>query len=66
MYRMGWDTMLTFTAYGDKFRLYRRLIHQFFNPNAAKQFRSIQRKAALQFLDNIVVSPEEFMKHCQR
>ena len=63
---MGWDKILAFLPYGDKFRKHRRMMQQHFNSQAVVGFRPLQRVELYTLLDNLLKSPENFAHHFHR
>ncbi|KII86913.1 hypothetical protein PLICRDRAFT_273725 [Plicaturopsis crispa FD-325 SS-3] len=60
---MGWDWMMAFAPYGERWRALRRLFHREFHPQAAMQFRPLEIEAAHDLLRRFVTSPEDFDEH---
>ncbi|KAG2090009.1 cytochrome P450 [Suillus discolor] len=52
-----------FMAYGDEWRLCRRLFHQTFRPESAAKFRPMQIKRAREIIVNLVDDPENYYDH---
>ncbi|KAG1845230.1 cytochrome P450 [Suillus tomentosus] len=52
-----------FIAYGDEWRLCRRLFHQTFRPESAAKFRPMQIKRAREIIVNLVDDPENYYDH---
>ncbi|KAG2046503.1 cytochrome P450 [Suillus hirtellus] len=52
-----------FTAYGDEWRLCRRLFHQTFCPDSAAKFRPMQIKRARETIVNLVDDPQNYYDH---
>lgn len=63
---MGWNTILAFLPYGDKFRKHRRMMQQHFNSQAVVGFRPFQRVEVHTLLDNLLKSPQNFVQHFHR
>ncbi|KAJ8469185.1 hypothetical protein ONZ51_g9161 [Trametes cubensis] len=59
----GFDWVVVFIRYGPLWRRHRRAFHRFFNPNAVKQFRPIQRDHIGHFLTNLLSTPDDFSEH---
>jgi len=55
----------TVFEYGEKWRTYRRLFHEFFNVAAVKRYDEDQKKAASRFLQNLSEHPADFHRHIQ-
>jgi len=53
----------TVFEYGEKWRTYRRLFHEFFNVAAVKRFDEDQKKAVSRFLQNLSEHPADFRRH---
>lgn len=52
--------------YGPWWRRHRRAFHQFFNPNAIKQLRPMQRSQVNHFLHRLLDTPEQFTEHIRQ
>ncbi|KAG0697624.1 cytochrome P450 [Suillus ampliporus] len=59
----GWSVVFAFTAYGDEWRLSRRLFHQTFRPDSAAQFRPMQIKRAREMIVNLIDEPQGYYTH---
>ncbi|KAL1943796.1 hypothetical protein VTO73DRAFT_3614 [Trametes versicolor] len=59
----GFDWVLTMIHYGPWWRRHRRAFHQFFNPNAIKLLRPMQRSQVNHFLHRLLDTPEQFTEH---
>ena len=55
----------TIFEYGEKWRTYRRLFHEFFNPATAKKYDEDQRRAVSRLLKNLSEHPVDFHNHIQ-
>ena len=54
-------------AYGDKWRSFRKLIHNFFHENRCeKEHIGLQNAEAVQMLHDFCTTPGELMKHPKR
>jgi len=51
--------------YGEKWRTYRRLFHEFFNVATVKRYDEDQRKATSRLLQNLSERPADFRRHVQ-
>ncbi|KAJ7069771.1 cytochrome P450 [Mycena amicta] len=60
---MGWDFNLGFMRYGDKWRAYRRLMHQYFRREAAVTYRPTHLNKIHDMLRGLLSSPNEFRAH---
>ncbi|KAJ6527992.1 cytochrome P450 [Mycena vulgaris] len=60
---MGWDFAISFLEYGNHWRSHRKVFHEAFNVNAAKQFRPQERAAAYNLLRRILQDPHDVMTH---
>lgn len=65
-HRMGWGVTLPLFPYGDRFRKQRRLMWQHFNPQAVVSFRPKQEEKSRYYLNSLLDSPEDFLKHVNR
>ncbi|KAI0642510.1 CyP450 monooxygenase [Trametes meyenii] len=59
----GFDYVLPTFRYGQWWRRHRRAFHQFFNPNAVKQFRPRQYAQVSRYLSRLLESPENLLDH---
>ncbi|KAG1762788.1 cytochrome P450 [Suillus occidentalis] len=59
----GWSVNFGFIAYGDEWRLCRRLFHQTFRPESAVKFRPMQIKRACEMVVNLIDDPQHFHHH---
>ncbi|KAG1785857.1 cytochrome P450 [Suillus plorans] len=59
----GLSINFSFIAYGDEWRLCRRLFHQTFRPESAAKFRPMQIKRAREIIVNLVDDPENYYNH---
>ncbi|KAG1849790.1 cytochrome P450 [Suillus tomentosus] len=59
----GWSVNFAFTAYGDEWRLCRRLFHQTFHPDSALKFRPMQIARAREMIVNLIDDPEHYHSH---
>ena len=64
--RMGWDSVLAFLPYGDRFRKHRRLMQQHFNVQAVVNFRNLQKAEIYTLLQNLLIAPGQFRHHFHR
>jgi len=55
----------TVFEYGEKWRTYRRLFHEFFNVATVKRYDEDQRKATSRLLQNLSERPADFRRHIQ-
>ena len=55
----------TIFEYGEKWRTYRRLFHEFSNPATAKKYDEDQRRAVSRLLKNLSEHPADFHNHIQ-
>jgi cytochrome P450 len=51
--------------YSDEWRLHRRIFHQSFRPEAAKDYLPIQLRKARQLLQGIIEAPERYQRHIE-
>ncbi|KAG1821730.1 cytochrome P450, partial [Suillus subaureus] len=59
----GWSVNFSLTAYGDEWRLCRRLFQQTFRPDSAFKFRPTQIKRAREMIDNLIDDPQHYHSH---
>ncbi|KAG2038735.1 cytochrome P450 [Suillus americanus] len=59
----GWSVSFATTAYGDEWRLCRRLFHQTFRPDSALKFRPIQLKRAREMIFSLIDDPQHYHSH---
>ncbi|KAF8525402.1 cytochrome P450, partial [Gautieria morchelliformis] len=60
---MGWDWLVTFMPYGEKWRRHRRTIHQHFHPDAATRYEPVQLRHTRELLTQLYETPEQFAEH---
>lgn len=53
-------------SYGAWWRRHRRAFHQFFNPNAVMELRSMQRTQVGHFLNRVLNTPDDFYEHIRQ
>ena len=63
---MGFNRIISFLNYNDEFKLQRRLVHGYLNPQAVSSQREHQTVQARIFLKNLLKSPEKFAQHASR
>ncbi|KAG5730241.1 O-methylsterigmatocystin oxidoreductase [Termitomyces sp. T112] len=63
---MGWHSASTHIRYGPRFRKHRRFIQQTFNQRASIVFHPLQERESLILLDNMIQSPDFFVRHFKR
>ncbi|KAG2107437.1 cytochrome P450 [Suillus discolor] len=51
--------------YSDEWRLHRRIFHQSFRPEAAKDYLPLQLRKAHQLLQGIIEAPEHYQRHIE-
>ena len=51
--------------YGERWRVHRRLFHEFFNVGTVDRYDEDQRKAASRLLNNLSEKPADFHSHLQ-
>ncbi|KAH9959806.1 cytochrome P450 [Russula dissimulans] len=59
--RMSWN--IAFLPYGPRWRTWRKVFHEYFHPNASRQYRPQELKAARQLLENLLRTPEQYGHH---
>lgn len=60
---MGWEYNFAMLRYGDEWREYRKFSQQNFNPQAARQYQTLQLEKAQQLLQGLLDTPKEFEEH---
>ena len=55
----------TVFGYGEKWRTYRRLFHEFFNAATVRRYDEDQKKAVSRLLKNLSERPADFRHHIQ-
>ncbi|PPQ77931.1 hypothetical protein CVT25_015406 [Psilocybe cyanescens] len=61
---MGWDTInVALMPYGEVWRRHRKVCHQNFNIQAARQYELVQTKKVRELLRNLLYTPEQFDNH---
>lgn len=63
---MGWDNVLGFLPYGDRFRKQRKMIQQYFNAQAVTAFHPIQYMELRTMLLSLIDAPDAFLWHIFR
>lgn len=64
---MGWNNTLGLSPYGDRFRRYRRLLHQFMGTRAAvEKYADLLNREAQVFLRHVVERPSDVQEHIRR
>ncbi|KZS89019.1 cytochrome P450 [Sistotremastrum niveocremeum HHB9708] len=56
----GWDFMLPIVPYGDAFLTQRRMLHQFFNPSATRNYHGILTKHARSLAHDLLTQTQKF------
>ncbi|KAF8467547.1 cytochrome P450 [Russula ochroleuca] len=59
--RMNWN--IAFLPYGPRWRTWRKVFHEHFHPNASRQYRPRELRAARQLLENLLRTPEQYRHH---
>ncbi|KAF8518587.1 cytochrome P450 [Gautieria morchelliformis] len=60
---MGWDWLVTFMPYGERWRRHRRTIHQHFHPDAAARYEPVQLGHSRELLTRLYETPDQFAEH---
>uniref|UniRef100_A0A8H8CI81 Cytochrome P450 n=1 Tax=Psilocybe cubensis TaxID=181762 RepID=A0A8H8CI81_PSICU len=61
---IGWDSInLSIMPYGEEWRQHRKICHQNFNVQAARQYQPVQAKKVRNLLLNLLEKPEQFKDH---
>ncbi|SJL09865.1 related to cytochrome P450 CYP2 subfamily [Armillaria ostoyae] len=61
--RPGWGFNLGLMRYSDRWRMYRRTFHQYFQPRAVPAYNPVQMKASSVLLQQLDKSPDAFVHH---
>ena len=64
--RMHWDTLTGFVDYGAKLRFHRKLMLQFFQPNALKNYHPVMIQMTHKMLGRLLETPEKFLHHIRK
>ncbi|KAK0447359.1 cytochrome P450 [Desarmillaria tabescens] len=59
----GWDYNFAFMRYSDRWRIHRRVFHQYFQPRAVPAYYPAQVKATSVMLQQFLKSPDNFEHH---
>ncbi|KAG2069904.1 cytochrome P450 [Suillus decipiens] len=59
----GWTMNFAFLAYGDEWRLCRRLFHQTFRPESAIKFYPMQMSRVHEMIINLIDGPQHYYDH---
>ncbi|KDQ14640.1 hypothetical protein BOTBODRAFT_159082 [Botryobasidium botryosum FD-172 SS1] len=59
---MGWSDTLPFMKYGSRWRRHRKIMHSALHSGAVGQFNPIQHRVALEYLSDLLDTPEDFFK----
>ncbi|KAK0185199.1 cytochrome P450 [Armillaria mellea] len=59
----GWDINLAFMRYSNRWRMHRRMFHQYFQPRAVPEYYPVQLKATSVLLKQLLKSPDELTHH---
>ncbi|KAF9036361.1 cytochrome P450 [Panaeolus papilionaceus] len=60
------DKSIFYTPYNDLFKLYRRFMHQSFNPSTTQKYWALAEKEARIMVENMVETPEHYVDHLRR
>ncbi|KAJ7454131.1 cytochrome P450 [Mycena latifolia] len=60
---MGWDSNVALMKYGDTWRRNRRLLHETFNVQAARQYRPLELRASRTLLQRLLDHPDAFLDY---
>ncbi len=64
---VGWDQTLALTRYGDRFREYRRFMHQLIGGrNQVKRFHSLSETETRRFLRRVLEKPDHVQDHIRQ
>jgi hypothetical protein len=58
---MSWN--IAFLPYGPRWRAWRKVFYEHFHPNASRQYRPRELRAARQLLENLLRTPEQYRHH---
>ncbi|KAK0480063.1 cytochrome P450 [Armillaria novae-zelandiae] len=59
----GWGFDFGFMRYADRWRMHRRMFHQYFQPRAVPVYYPVQTRTTLVLLQQLLKSPDEFARH---
>ncbi|KAG9074563.1 hypothetical protein FRC06_010605 [Ceratobasidium sp. 370] len=59
----GWEDSILFTKYNQRLRVYRKLLHQTFNPRATMDFQDLQKNEVHKLMKRLADAPCAFMQH---
>ena len=57
---------MTFIAYGDKWRMHRKIMHQALHSRAVQQFHGVQARSLRAFLRRVDRAPDAFIEHLKQ
>jgi hypothetical protein len=60
---MGWDYDFALMHYSDRWRVHRRMFHQYMNEHAAQEYRPLQERHTHTLLRNFLQTPDKFLDH---
>ncbi|GAW06633.1 cytochrome P450 [Lentinula edodes] len=63
---IGWEGDLVYLPYGNAWKAHRKLLHQEFHPSDSSAYRPHHKKALRLFLNNLIETPEEWLRHIQQ
>lgn len=64
---VGWKNTLVLIPYGERFRNYRRLFHQFIGSNASmSQFYPVEEVETHKFLKRLLSTPQDLAQHIRK
>ena len=64
--RMNWSMSMANMPYGQWWRRHRRLLHEYFYPNAVTKYQPTQRQEVRVFLHRLLVTPDDFLHHIRQ
>ncbi|PBL03980.1 cytochrome P450 [Armillaria gallica] len=62
----GWTRMTVGLSYGEQIRAHRRIIISMFNPKTIQKYAELQESGALQLVEALSKTPNEFVQHFSR
>ncbi|KAF8921827.1 cytochrome P450 [Mucidula mucida] len=60
---MQWAWAFVFMRYSDKWRIHRKIFHQYFQPSKVAAFHPVQMNATVTLLQHMLKSPDQFFNH---
>jgi len=63
---MGWDNNVGFMSYGKHFQEHRRMLNRYLSQDACRSYQVYQAQEARRLVENLRLSPENFINHLSR